>query len=407
MVRADVAVIGAGVAGLACARRLVEAGASVVVLEARDRLGGRVLTEYPDGDAPVEFGAQVVHGDTAASWEFVDRDGAIDGYADDAPLFVRLGDQLYPATTLMRRAGCLLWRSDSRLVQAAPADIPASDALRTVGARFGVDDEWVRQTWAADPSQLSAKGMVDVLVQARSGAGQFVVRDGYSSIPRRMASGLEVRLGCAVESVVWSRHQVEVTGSGEPISAAGCVVTVPPPVAVSGGCAISPLPDRKRAAAQALSLGDTVCVALTLTRPVETSALVLDSHGDAGFVRTAEGSPVVLAVAKSAAAQRLRERVTTPDGLTDLIRRFVPAAADRGIEDVRIADWGRDPWSLGAFTYPRVGALGASLVWAEPLDETLFFAGEATCGFVHPASVHGAIESGRRAAEEVKVVLAA
>ena len=65
------------------------------------------------------------------------------------------------------------------------------------------------------------------------------------------------------------------------------------------------------------------------------------------------------------------------------------------------ADWGRDPWSRGAFSYPAVGRLDLPALLARPVEDVLFLAGEATCGARHPASVHGAMESGRRAASDV------
>jgi monoamine oxidase len=75
------------------------------------------------------------------------------------------------------------------------------------------------------------------------------------------------------------------------------------------------------------------------------------------------------------------------------------------VDEVRVVDWGINPYALGAYSFPRVGALEQPTVWAAPVDNTLFFAGEATCGDRHPAMVHGALESGLRAAREVVTAL--
>ena len=90
-----------------------------------------------------------------------------------------------------------------------------------------------------------------------------------------------------------------------------------------------------------------------------------------------------------------------------LLRAVFAWARDFAVEDAHVEDWGADRCSMGGYTYPAVGRLNRPRDWAAPLDGTLFFAGEATCGDLHPAMVHGAMESGRRAAREVEVALAA
>ena len=273
--------------------------------------------------------------------------------------------------------------------------------LRSLGARFGVDDEWVRQSWAGDPAVLSAKGMADVLAMADSGEGQFIVRGGFSTLVDQMGASLDIRLGWPVEQISWASGGVRLHSGDDTVSARCCVVTVPPPVVSSGRCAISPFPAAKTAAARALGLGDAVSVAVTLSRPLQEPVLVFDADGEAGFWKAERGSPVVLGVAKDAAAAKLRVLAADPGRLRGLLQQLFPDAADALVEDVRVADWGRDPWATGAFTFPRAGQLDAPAQWAQPLGDAVFFAGEATCGARHPASVHGAIESGVRAAGEV------
>jgi monoamine oxidase len=84
-----------------------------------------------------------------------------------------------------------------------------------------------------------------------------------------------------------------------------------------------------------------------------------------------------------------------------LIGALFPWADGMTLEEVHVADWGSDPYALGGYSYPVVRHLHQPVVWAAPVEDTLFFAGEATCGELHPAMVHGAIESGRRAAGEI------
>ena len=395
--RTDAVVVGAGVAGLTCARALADAGRSVIVLEARDRVGGRIHTVALDG-TPFELGAQVVHGDRAACWEVLGSPGAHERYGEGASFTVRLSGRLYPAHAL---AGCLLWRCDDRIARSGGGDVAAAEVLRAAGGRPGIDDEWVRQNWAADPAELSAKGMADVLAAADSGAGEFTITGGFATLPRALADGLDVRTGVPVESINWAPDSVTVRAADATFSARACVVSVPPPVVASGRCHIEGLPSAKRAAASALRLGDAVSMAVVLSQPAPTGALVFDADGEAGFWRTAAGSRVALGVAKDSAADGLRKQLADPSAL---LAQLLPWTSGVAVESVTVADWGRDEFATGAFTFPAIGRLDAAAEWARPLSGTLFFAGEATCGARHPASVHGAMESGRRAATELMEV---
>jgi monoamine oxidase len=162
---------------------------------------------------------------------------------------------------------------------------------------------------------------------------------------------------------------------------------------------------RKHAAASSLLAGDGLCLLATLSRPAPGSTVVFDADGTGGFVTCFAHRPEVLMVAKAAAAGALRAVAGSPTRLAATLGGLLPWTAGAQVERVQVADWGRDPWSRGAFAYPRVGALWASAAWAEPMADTVFFAGEATAVAHGPASVHGALGSGLRAAGQVLEVL--
>src|SRR5262249_53887866 len=149
------------------------------------------------------------------------------------------------------------------------------------------------------------------------------------------------------------------------------------------------LPAAKVAAARALPLGDACCALITLGHDAPESAAVFDADGRLGFVRCEAGRPYALVVAKGPAAKRVRADPTA--GLTSAL----PWAG--ALRHVEVADWGADPWTTGAFTYPRPGAPNDT--WAEPVEHTVFFAGEATT--TARPFVPAALRSGERAAEEV------
>jgi monoamine oxidase len=104
----------------------------------------------------------------------------------------------------------------------------------------------------------------------------------------------------------------------------------------------------------------------------------------------------VLIVAKGAAAAAVRMA-----RLEDVVASVLPRRMTAEVIGARVADWGIDPWSAGAFCYPKVGCGWASPAWARPIARTLFFAGEATTARSLPPTVHSALGSGLRAAREL------
>jgi monoamine oxidase len=367
----DVIVVGAGASGLACAAKLHNAGARVVVLEARDRIGGRIRTAV-DG---FELGAQVVHGIDNPVRDLV----ATSPLARDTPAYVIRGGARQPMGTLARQPNPP-WSIEPALAR-APGTGAVRDWLRTRGIASAVVDEWLVQNWAAPPDFLDATRLV---AQLEPDTGDFAVNGGFDCLTARLAEGLDVRPNTPVETVTWRPGHVEAAG----ISSAAIVLTVPPPVVVRDALKID-LPPRKVAAARELPLGDACCALITLSHDSPESAAVFDADGRLGFVRCEAGRPYALVVAKGATAARVRA-----DPTAGLYTALPWATAVRHVE---LADWGSDPWTTGAFTYPRPG--NAHATWAEPLEGTVFFAGEATTTgrpFV-PAS----LRSGERAAEEV------
>lgn len=387
--RVDVVVVGAGVSGLTAARRLRAAGLAVTVLEARDRVGGRVRTHRPgDGGPALELGAQVVHGDRNPVWDVLEPDAAEPVQPGKA--LVAAEGRVLPLGVLARR-GQPPWSVEQSLLRDPGDDVPVAGRLTS-----GDQAEWLRQNWAADPESLSAAGMAAGRRADDVGEGRYAIRGGFDRLPGTLARGLDVRPGSPARSIAWSPGRVEARLDDGAVTAAAAVVTVPPPVVADGALTIGDLPDRKRAAAESLRLGDAWCGVVTLSRPAPESAVVFDAEGGLGFVTCTAGSTRVLVVAKAGAAARAREAAR--EGPPPL-GRVLPWAGDARPEHVEAADWGADAWATGAFTYPRVGALWARAAWAEPMGATVFFAGEATAAGV--PMVQAAMASGDRAAGEV------
>jgi monoamine oxidase len=193
---------------------------------------------------------------------------------------------------------------------------------------------------------------------------------------------------------------VSVRAGGRTFTADAAVVAVPPTLVASGRLRFDPpLPDAKVAAAGAVPLGGVVRVIATLTEPAPSGGSLVAVGDEGGFWRVTPGESLLTVWIGGPSAARF----SGMDPVDIALRASVafPWLEPSRIADVRSADWGADPFTLGGYSYPSAGALDAPYAWAEPLDGTLFFCGEGTCGDVHPATVHGAMESGLRAAREV------
>jgi monoamine oxidase len=157
----------------------------------------------------------------------------------------------------------------------------------------------------------------------------------------------------------------------------------------------------KHDAAKQIPVGSVIRIAARLSDPAPGGAWVAVLGG--GWWSVAPGSRLLTGWIGGPAAERFSG--ATFDVLIEPVRAALPWLRPERTDDVRIVDWGADPFARGGYSYPRVGALDAPARWAEGVCGTLFFAGEATCGDAHPATVHGAYDSGLRAAGEVAQAL--
>ena len=417
----DVVVVGAGAAGLAAARELVRAGARVCVLEARDRIGGRILTErFPDLAFPIELGAEFVHGSAPDIWNVIRGAGLPTVEVTQRHDLVRDGG-LTPAPQLDPPLAALT--STAARIE---TDRSVAEVLRTLAC---TPDEaamlrgYVEGFHAIDAERGSA--MVFGRVEQGQGSGASSASrlvGGYDGLVRFLAADVPViQLGCPVERIRWSPGSVTLEAAGKALaSARAAVVTVPAAVlAAPGGPGFDPALPGKIEALAHIAGGQAVRVILRFrSRWWERVPGARAAHGSVSFMhipgapipvwwtQAPTEAPVLVGWAGGPPAVRLSGWRATEVFETALAALATAFAFDRDelrtqLIDARTHDWSVDRWALAAYSYPLVGGADAPAELARPVAGTLFFAGEATHAGGEHASVHGAIATGIRAAGEV------
>jgi monoamine oxidase len=394
----DAIVIGAGVAGLAAARELKKGGLDALVLEARDRIGGRVHTVRPAGwPIPLEAGAEFVHGRPKVLLPLARGAREIRGghYFDG----------------LQRRDD--LWQSVMEKLGKLPSlrERPVGEALRTLRWRLRTTAEerqlaadFVQGFNAARLDRASVKAIAQQTSASEEIEGDRIARlpRGYDAVAHRLARGLRIERRARVERVRWSRSGVQIQAGNRSWEAVRAIVTIPLGVLQAHAISFEPaLPRWKESAIGALAMGPVVKVALLFEEPHWPRDLSF-LHARGQLVPTfwrpvPSRAPALIGWAASRNADALRAN----DPVVAAVRSL-SAALGRRVRPIRAMsfEWQTDELSRGAYSWVPAGALRGQRALAERVGP-LHFAGEAThfegaCG-----TVHGAIETGIRAAREI------
>jgi len=435
MSSSTILILGAGAAGLAAARDLSRAGWSVTVLEARDRIGGRIFTlTETDGPAPIELGAEFIHGRSPALWAI----------AKAAHLKIHDVSEHYwyfDNGKISRSRD--FWRN----VQGLMNNMKSSDSDQSF-RRFldslpdGADTQhakemamrYVEGFHAANIDRVGIRGLVKANEAAASieGNRSFRFQNGYGSLVQALCAeaesyGATFYLDTTITAIHWDGMQVEVrTSDADVYEASAALITLPLGILQArkedGGIQFVPeLPAAKQSAIEKLAVGNVIRMNLVFRERFWEDAKVWDEHGaavsfrNAGFFHNPDApiptwwtqmplrAPLLVGWAGGPAADRLRSEGALLDQAVSslsLILQTSTAEIQTQLEASYIHDWHDDAFSRGAYSYVPVDGLEAQQVLSQPLDHKLFFAGEATCTG-HVGTVHGAIQSGQRAAREV------
>lgn len=431
-------IIGAGVAGLAAARALVRAGEEVRVLEARDRIGGRILTERTDAlRVPIELGAEFLHGeakevaDVAREARLLLCDVRGDRWRVDGKRLTNVEDFWGDVETVLGKL-----RSDREPDRSFQEFLDTGPGGPKLARARAIAREYVAGFHAADPALISERSLAEGGAPEEPAEERTArVLDGYDEVPRWLARELGgvIETGVVVRSVRWRRGSVTVdaveraSGAARRYQARALIVTVPLGVLVAtdgeGAITFDPVPTAHLGAARKLAMGDARRVVMSFDEPiwerVPKSRLPKDAaismmsflHGDdASFPVWWTMMPVRAPVLVGWAGG---VRATSMVGATpEIVVERAVAALSRSLGMTRqhvagamtaawTYDWGNDPFARGAYSYSMVGGSDAAKMLARGVESTLFFAGEACDGEGRNGTVHGAIASGVRAAKQI------
>jgi len=435
----SVLILGAGAAGLAAARDLAAAGIEVIVIEARDRVGGRVHTQHNSSVIPVELGAEFVHGQhpqllqiiensgrplcdvTHRHWYF--ENGVVSDSHDFWKKLTALMDLMDPDQPD---------RSLQDFLDSLPND-EATARAKSVATRY------VEGFHAASVSRIGVHGLIKAneAEDEIDGEDSFRVLGGYDVVTETLraeaqAHGAILHLNTIVKEIRWNRNQVEAVCIADKrlqkFAGSRTVVTLPLGVLQAkhhqrGAVRFVPdLPRQTQAAIDGIEMGQATRVVLQFRERFWEKLELAGTEcreklSRLGFVHFPEAPfatwwtllPVRAAVMVGWAGGPAAEKFVgcgkeyAVDLALSSLKQILGIPEER-LRNLLLAahahDWGSDPFSRGAYAYLPVNGLQAQRTLARPLDDTIYFAGEAI-SVGHIGTVHGAIASGHLAADEI------
>jgi monoamine oxidase len=415
-------IIGAGAAGLAAARALFDAGQKIRVLEARDRIGGRIRTDSAWADFPLELGAEFIHGDQAATHELVRQAGLhtipvvrMDNLwwaYDDQPAAPR--SKLPPE--VQKRINGLL-EDYHRLPETdLPEDVSLADYLAHCGwddKALVVADVLLAQTCCARLDSLSCEDNIREVRADQAGPGESRIQEGYGALLDWYSRDLPIEFNCPVDLIEWGKDGVTVHGGDEMYQARTGIITVPVSLLQRGTIKFAPdLPQDKRRAIRAFHVEPATKLVYRFREQVWDDELTFMAHTGLasrwwtpGYHRPTQ-TPLMSCYITADRARKIdamSEAAALDAGLNDLSRLLgVPVETLREkCAASRRVSWAADLYARGGYAHLSAGTADSRPILARPEGKALFFAGEATAYDSDPQTVHGALESGWRAAREV------
>ena len=413
-------IIGAGAAGLAAGRLLHDNGVEVTILEARDRIGGRVWTSYNLAPHPIELGAEFIHGSSVITWDYLKQYG-LDTLPpiEDRNVYAKLNGKIKRYEKLIKRDWEEdIWDASEAWFEDGNPDISLRTLMDKKGWLKDHNSEEARlinntfaEDYGGDLDELGSEGFIEATFEGDGyDDGDFRLRTGYTRLMEKLVDGLDVRLNTPIKHIRYAKEGVRITTkSGEEFEVDRVIVTLPLGVLKAGDVTFAPvLPGDKLHAIATIGAGKVNKIILTFAEPfwkkgVSAIYTVLDSQmwWRPGWGRDDE-QPILTAFAggkTGAKHSAMSEDEVIKNSLEDLSNVFGKDVT-RLFMKGQFINWGADPFSKMGYSFNAVDSAGLREVLAQPIDDTVFFAGEA-CNTIRPQTVHGAMETGIREAKRI------
>jgi monoamine oxidase len=420
----DTLIIGAGAAGLAAARTLHDAGQQILILEARDRIGGRAFTDAQFADFPVELGAEFIHGESAITHDLVRQAGlhTIPVVRMDNLWWGQKAQPACPLAHLPQPTQEVIHRLISDYQAAGKQDGWPFHPDQSLAAYFqsrgydldalAIADVLFAQTCCAELHALSLNDLIREAYADHAGKDEFRIAEGYTALFDWYSRGLPIRLNTPVTKIQWDADCVAVIAQSDIFHARRCILTIPVSVLKAEDISFEPpLPTEKVLAIRAFDTQPATKLIYHFRQPLWDESLTYMAHTGLvarwwtpGYGR--EGAAVICAYITAGRAfgiDQMTEDTALKAGLNELAR-LLGLKVDElraNLLTGRRVSWAHDPYARGGYAHIPPGAYAARPALAKPEANVLFFAGEATAYDTNPQTVHGAIESGIRAAHEV------
>lgn len=425
-IHSEVIIVGAGAAGLAAGMRLRDRGIPAIILEAHNRIGGRVDTDTSGTIAnfPIERGGEFIHGANAITRDLV-RQAGLTLIPVERFDTLRWGRPARPLDQLPADIADAINGLFADFAALKDADIPADLSLKAYLLAKGWSPRWMSmadillaQTCCAPLDSLSCADLARELRIDHSGGlahgGEARIREGYGALLAWMSRDLDIHLKTGVTAIHRGADGITVTAHGETYTANAVILTVPVSLLRSDVIHFDPpLSDSKRDAIAAFRTEAATKAFYRFATRLWDEELTYAAHDrlfarwwTPAYGRGDDADPIICCYLTSEQADDLA--LTDAEvgafyglaALSDLLG--VPRETlEENFVSVTFVAWADEPYAQGGYAHLPPGKADARPALAAPEDGGLFFAGEATAHDTNPQTVHGAIETGFRAAEEV------
>jgi monoamine oxidase len=416
----DIIVIGAGAAGLVAAREFTRVKTKVLVVEGRDRIGGRMYTNIPQNfTSPIEQGAEFIHGEATCTFEIL-KEAQAEYVQIEGNTFQAYEHDVEKADFFDDD-----WKGILEKLETLDRDMTFAEflSLKFSGDEYGMLREkitkFVEGYNAADITKVSSLALRQEWSEEEEPA-QYRINGGYAKLYEFLAAEIEsssgiIKLNREVIKIVWRKDHVVVKTVSQTFSARKCLITIPVSLLGSGSIIFEPTIPEVHTAASKIGFGGVLKVTLefmssfwethTPRKFKNLQFLFSDEKIPTWWSQIPFDKPILTGWLGGPAAEKLDQ---SDEAIFQSAVESLSKAMDYPVSKIRehlrawhVDQWTNDKFSQGAYSYAMMGSADAVNFLQQPIEETLYFAGEALYSGPHRSTVEAALVSGRDVAKAI------